>query len=52
MEPIVLFVATYDTKGEESDYIKKRVEAYGAQCVTVDVGVGGKPAAVPDVSLS
>ena len=51
MEPIVLFVATYDTKGVESDYIKKRVEAYGVQCLTVDVGVGGKPTAKPDVSL-
>lgn len=51
MEPTVLFVATYDTKGVESDYIKKRVEAYGARCVTIDVGVGGTPAAVPDVPL-
>ncbi|MBR4442147.1 MAG: Tm-1-like ATP-binding domain-containing protein, partial [Clostridia bacterium] len=48
----VVFVATYDTKGVESDYIKKRVEAYGAKCLTIDVGVGGKPTAVPDVSLA
>lgn len=52
MEPIVLFVATYDTKGVESDYIKTRVEANGAKCVTIDVGVGGEPTAVPDVSLA
>ena len=52
MEPIVVFVATYDTKGVESDYIKKRLEAYGASCLTIDVGVGGKPTAVPDVSLA
>ena len=52
MEPIVVFVATYDTKGVESDYIKKRVEAYGDSCLTIDVGVGGKPTAVPDVSLA
>ena len=52
MESIVVFVATYDTKGVESDYIKKRVEAYGASCLTIDVGVGGKPTAVPDVSLA
>ena len=45
-------MATYDTKGVESDYIKKRVEAYGASCLTIDVGVGGKPTAVPDVSLA
>lgn len=52
MKPAVVFVATYDTKGVESDYIKKRVEAYGAKCLTIDVGVGGTPTAVPDVSLA
>lgn len=52
MKPTVVFVATYDTKGVESDYIKKRVEAYGSRCVTIDVGVGGEPTAVPDVSLA
>ena len=52
MKPTVVFVATYDTKGVESDYIKKRVEAYGSACVTIDVGVGGTPTAVPDVSLA
>ncbi len=52
MKPTVLFVATYDTKGVESDYIKRRVEAYGAKCLTVDVGVGGEPTATPDVSLA
>ena len=52
MQPTVVFVATYDTKGVESDYIKKRVEAYGSRCVTIDVGVGGEPTAVPDVSLA
>ena len=52
MLPTVVFIATYDTKGVESDYIKKRVEANGANCLTIDVGVGGKPTAVPDVPLS
>lgn len=47
----VFFIATYDTKGVESDYIKKRIEDNGALCVTVDVGVGGAPTAIPDVSL-
>ncbi len=51
MDPIVLLIATFDTKGVESDYIKQRVEANGARCVTVDVGVGGTPTAEPDVSL-
>lgn len=48
----VIFVATYDTKGVESDYVKKHVEAYGAKCLTIDVGVGDEPTAVPDVSLA
>ena len=52
MLPTVVFVATYDTKGVESDYIKKRVEANGVRCLTIDVGVGGEPTAVPDVSLA
>lgn len=52
MKPTVVFVATYDTKGVESDYIKKRVEANGAACLTIDVGVGGVPTATPDVSLA
>ena len=48
----VIFIATYDTKGIESYYIKQKISANGAQCVTVDVGVGGKPTAAPDVSLA
>lgn len=48
----VVFIATYDTKGLESDYIKKRVIANGALCTTIDVGVGGEPTARPDVPLS
>ena len=52
MKPTVVFVATYDTKGVESEYIKGRIEAYGSACLTIDVGVGGVPTATPDVSLA
>lgn len=52
MQANVIFIATYDTKGVESEYIKQRVEANGANCITVDVGVGGEPTAAPDVSLA
>ena len=52
MNAKVVFVATYDTKGVESDYVKKRVEANGSDCLTIDVGVGGEPTAKPDVSLA
>ena len=51
MKPTVVFIATYDTKGNEADTIKKRIEAYGANCLTIDAGVGGEPTAVPDVTL-
>lgn len=52
MKANVYFIATYDTKGKESAYIKEKVERNGANCITVDVGVGGEPMAVPDVSLA
>lgn len=52
MEARVVFVATYDTKGDESDYIKRHIEANGASCLAIDVGVGSTPAARPDVSLA
>ena len=42
MRANVYFIATYDTKGQESDYIKKQVEKNGSNCITVDVGVGGE----------
>jgi uncharacterized protein (UPF0261 family) len=51
MMPSVIFIATYDTKGEESEYIKQRIIESGANCVTIDVGVGKKPLHKPDVSL-
>ncbi|MCB7318688.1 Tm-1-like ATP-binding domain-containing protein [Lacrimispora sp. 210928-DFI.3.58] len=52
MKSNVYFIATYDTKGVESDYIKRQIEKNGANCITVDVGVGGEPTAVPDISLA
>lgn len=52
MSANVYFIATYDTKGVESDYIKKKVEKNGANCITIDVGVGGEPTATPDISLA
>lgn len=52
MKPCVVFIATYDTKGRESDHIKKQIENSGVQCLTIDVGVGAEPTARPDVSLA
>lgn len=47
----VYFIATYDTKGIEANYIKEKIEENGVNCITVDVGVGAEPTAKPDVSL-
>lgn len=53
MEARVVFIATYDTKGEESEFIKASIEKQGVKCLTIDVGVGDKPrGGTPDVPLS
>lgn len=52
MRSTVVFIATYDTKGKESDFIKKKIIENGADCISVDVGVGGLPASEPDITLA
>ena len=42
MKPTVVFVSTYDTKGAESEFIKKGVQDLDVQCLTVDVGEIGR----------
>ncbi|MDR1489660.1 MAG: Tm-1-like ATP-binding domain-containing protein [Desulfovibrio sp.] len=52
MKAAVVFVATYDTKGIESEYIKDEVLRHGAGCLTIDAGVGKKPPVPADVALA
>lgn len=52
MKPTVVFVATYDTKGLESEYIKKKILEAGADCLTIDVGVATIPVLHADVTLA
>ncbi|MDR2161957.1 MAG: Tm-1-like ATP-binding domain-containing protein [Desulfovibrio sp.] len=52
MKPRILFIATYDTKGEESEYIRKTIRNQGVDCLTVDVGVGAPPSLAADVGLA
>ncbi len=53
MKACVVFIATYDTKGEESEFIKKQIEGRGIKCLTIDVGVGDAPqGGLPDVPLA
>ncbi|NLV57510.1 MAG: UPF0261 family protein [Clostridiales bacterium] len=51
MKPCVVFIATYDTKGKESEFVKQRILEHGVDCLTIDVGVGVAPAATPDIGL-
>ena len=48
----VIFIATYDTKGIESEFIKKKIEEYGSKCTTVDVGIGDNPTIIADITVS
>ncbi len=52
MKPTVVFVATYDTKGIESEYIKQKILAQGVHCLTIDAGVGKSPPVAADVTLA
>jgi uncharacterized protein (UPF0261 family) len=52
MKPTVVFVSTYDTKGAESEFIKKNIEDMDVACVTIDVGVGAPPVCAADVGLA
>lgn len=51
MRPTVVFIATYDTKGIESEFIKRKIIANDADCVTIDVGVKKTPEVPADISL-
>src|SRR5690349_10869230 len=47
--PTVVLVGTLDTKGEEYDYLRRRLEAAGVATLLVDVGTQGPPRAAADV---
>jgi uncharacterized protein (UPF0261 family) len=46
----VVVLATLDTKGEEADYLRRRIEAQGARALLVDLGVVGEPQVAADVT--
>jgi len=47
--PTVVLVGTLDTKGEEYDYLRARLEAAGVDTLVVDVGTQGPPRTTADV---
>ncbi|MDR1828075.1 MAG: Tm-1-like ATP-binding domain-containing protein [Methylobacteriaceae bacterium] len=52
MKPTVVFVATYDTKGVESEYTKGKIQSEGVGCLTIDVGVAVQSPLKADITLA
>ena len=50
MEKTVLLIATFDTKEEETLYLKKRIETWGIRVLTMDTGILAPPQVKVDVS--
>ncbi len=50
MSKSIAVIASFDTKGEESLFLKERIEAAGARAFMVDVSVSGTAPFLPDVS--
>ncbi len=50
--PTVVLLATLDTKGEESAFLRDRLTAAGLEVIVVDAGVLEPPAFEPDISRS
>jgi uncharacterized protein (UPF0261 family) len=46
----VVLLGTLDTKGEEYDFLRRKVHEEGANVLLVDTGVLGAPLAEPDIS--
>lgn len=49
METIAV-IGAFDTKGTEFEYLRKKIEEYGAGTLMIDVGVLGEPEFCPDVA--
>lgn len=46
----IIVLATLDTKGIETEYVRQQIEKMGADALVVDVGVVGEPATKADVT--
>ena len=46
----IVVLATLDTKGVEAQYMREQIEKMGESALVMDVGVVGRPAALPDVT--
>ena len=52
MSKIIYILSTADTKGEESAFLRDRIEAQGATAKIIDFGVMTEPAIPVDVSAA
>lgn len=46
----VVLLGTLDTKGEDYEYLRKRVQESGCEVILIDAGVKGAPMAKPDIT--
>jgi uncharacterized protein (UPF0261 family) len=46
----IVVLATLDTKGKETQYVREQIEKLGAAALVVDVGVVGEPATRADIT--
>ncbi|GIV85735.1 MAG: hypothetical protein KatS3mg052_2742 [Candidatus Roseilinea sp.] len=47
--PTVVLIGTFDTKGAEFDFVRKRIQQHGAEVILVDAGVLGAPQIKPTI---
>ena len=50
MTKVIAVLATFDTKGEQAQYVREQLERLGSQALLVDLGVTGKPTLSGDVT--
>ncbi len=50
MRPIILLIATLDTKAEEALYLKEKIVSYGCDVILMDPGILGDSSAVADIT--
>lgn len=50
MDKQLLIIATFDTKGRESDFVRQCAAGLGANPILMDIGILGNPPITPDIT--
>ena len=50
MPKVIGVLATFDTKGQQAQYVREQLEKLGSQALLVDLGVTGTPTPPGDVT--